>query len=79
MQYKLYEKAVYTVLGFLMNLTLDKTDAVKSSALALCKAVTPYITIAISEDLEERIVGLLSHILPVSAAAVQYYLTNNKW
>lgn len=73
-QRKAYHLAVHASLGLLMNATLEKTDAVKSSSLAIAKAVLPYLDKA--ADIQERAVGCLSHVLPVSNDATLHFITD---
>lgn len=63
---------MYCSLGFLMNITLDKTEAVKSSALVITRTVLPYIDK--QTDVQERVIGCLSHVLPLSNEATQHFL-----
>lgn len=57
-----------------MNVTLEKTDAVKSLALAITKAVIPYLDKTF--DIQERALGCLSHVLPVSSDATLHFITD---
>ncbi|KAF6019636.1 TTC12 [Bugula neritina] len=70
-----YHKAVYSALGLLMNITLDKTEAVRSAVLDVTKAVVPFLDKQV--DIQERVTGCLSHILPLSPEATQYFIGSN--
>ncbi|XP_067935287.1 tetratricopeptide repeat protein 12-like isoform X2 [Watersipora subatra] len=72
-----YHSAVHSVLGFLMNITLDKTEAVIAASFDLVRGVLPYLNK--QTDIQERVVGLLSHILPLSTTAVDHFLSNEQW
>jgi len=58
-----------------MNITLDKTEAVRSAVLDVTKAVVPFLDKQV--DIQERVTGCLSHILPLSPEATQYFIGSN--
>ena len=60
-----------------MNITLDKTEAVIAASFDLVRGVLPYLNK--QTDIQERVVGLLSHILPLSTTAVDHFLSNEQW
>ena len=59
-----------------MNITLEKTDTVKKSAIDISKAAIPYIHK--QADIQERAIGLLSHVLPLSTEVVEHFLLEQR-
>ena len=58
-----------------MNITVDKTEAVKSSAMKLCRTALTFMGRQV--DIEERVMGLLSHVMPLSSQTTDIFLSDN--
>ena len=63
------EDLLFSLLGLLMNMTLERSENLQQFAVAICHHCAVLLTCCI-QRLEERSCGVLSHVLPHSEEAV---------